>query len=118
MRSGHFLQKPLYYWTGQVRPRDLVEVTHQVFQYFATKWMVNKAQSVLPPFTLLGTRKLFQISHFRLILDFLNILHQNFCFIGIRTFDVMSELYCVLLKRRRRFGKALPMWLNTLYPNL
>ena len=31
-------------------------------------------------------------------------------------FDVISEVNCALLRRRPRFGKSSPMWSSTLYP--
>ena len=86
------------------------------FLIFCNKRSVKKFVRV--PFENFGTFRLFQTSQFCLILGFVNIylisFFQNypnfFNLISevkrfIRTFDVISELFCVLLRRRRMFEK-------------
>ena len=60
----------------------------------------------VPSFTFFGTLKLFLHSHFSSEIRFSQYISNNSFFNTIRIFDVISELYCVLLqprKRRRRF---------------
>ena len=77
---------------------------------------VSEGQRV-SPFTFFVTIRLLHNSHFCLKLGFLNMTHKYFFFNTIRNFnvisgtkryirilDVMPELYCVLLRRRRKFG--------------
>ena len=101
-----------------------------IFRYFATKQMLKNLKRV-PLLGFFCTRRLFKILIFCLILCVFNICPQNiffqYClnFRGggsrilryIRIFNVISELYCVSLRRRRRFKNKRFLLPSTLYPN-
>ena len=68
---------------------------------FCNRMDVKKLQKV--PFSFFGTMRLVKIPIFCLILNFLNRYPPKTFFNTIRIFDVIPELYCVSLWRRRRF---------------
>ena len=90
---------------------------------------VRKSHRV-PPFRFFGTMRLFKIVIFHLTLGFLNTYPPIFFFNSIRNlnvisgvkryiriFDVISEVYSVSLRRRRRFENKCSHLSQPLYPN-
>ena len=80
------------------------------FWYFATQWMFeNPKESPFSNFSALWDCP--KISIF-LILGFVNLYPIIFSILSdvLSKFDVISELYCVLLRRRWRFEKKSFPW--------
>ena len=71
--------------------------------------------------TFIGNKILRKLPNFSLNvcfakLSFVNI-YPSIIFPNYPNYDVISEVNCVLLRRRPRFDKSSPMWPSTLYPS-
>ena len=87
-----------------------------ILRYFATKWMLKNPKG--SPIYIFRHYETVQNYHFSSDIRFISrYIFTNISFSTIRTFDVISKIYCVLLRRRRRFKKSARSCLSTLYPN-
>ena len=108
---------------------DCIKGSPFIFLIF---WKIidNWKSQMVPHFRFFGTMRLFKIVIFHLTLGFLNTYPPIFFFNTIRNlnvisgvkryiriFDVISEVYSVSLRRRRRFENKCSHLSQPLYPN-